>query len=133
MNSSCTLIILLRIRDWRKTQRSLTRRFWMYLSLMDSHVWIQFEMYKCTNSVGSSTVVVNLKENVGRWEKDFVKSTFFSSLPVDYFHGVKTHIHVYQHGEVISDLRRAHKTNEDIIGNNGVEFYQFRILSWSDT
>ena len=77
MNSSCTLIILLRIKDWRKTQRSLTRRFWMYLSLMDSHVWMQFEMYKCTNSVGSSTVVVNLKENVERLEKYFVNSFFF--------------------------------------------------------
>ena len=38
MNSSWTLIILLRIKDWRKTHNSRTNRFWMYLSLMDSQV-----------------------------------------------------------------------------------------------
>lgn len=58
---TCTLMILFRIKDCKKTQTSRTSRFCMYLSLIVSQVEMQFEMYRCTNSVGRSTVVVNLK------------------------------------------------------------------------
>mmetsp|Transcript_8681 Transcript_8681/g.25242 ORF Transcript_8681/g.25242 Transcript_8681/m.25242 type:complete len:204 (+) Transcript_8681:361-972(+) len=44
INRSCTLMILLRMRLWRKTQTRRTRRFCMYLSLMFSHEEMQFEM-----------------------------------------------------------------------------------------
>ena len=55
MNRSCTLMILLRMRDCRNTHTSRTSRFCMYLSLMLSHDAMQLEMYMCTNSIGSST------------------------------------------------------------------------------
>lgn len=58
---TCTFIILLRIKDWRKTHTSRTSRFCMYRSLIVSQVVIQFEMYRWMNSLGKSTVVVNLK------------------------------------------------------------------------
>ena len=51
-------MILLRIKDCKKTQTKRTNRFCMYLSLMFSQLEIQFEMYKCMNSVGNSTAVV---------------------------------------------------------------------------
>lgn len=60
MNRSLTLIILFLIRLCKKTQTSLTSLFCIYLSLMFSQDDIQFVMYKCTNSVGSSTAVVSL-------------------------------------------------------------------------
>lgn len=55
MNKSWTLIILLRMRLCKNTHTSRTSRFCMYLSLMFSHDDMQLEMYRCTNSIGSST------------------------------------------------------------------------------
>ena len=54
------MMILLRMSDCRKTQTRRTSRFCMNLSLMFSHEEMQFEMYRCTNSVGRSTAVVSL-------------------------------------------------------------------------
>ena len=70
-------MILLRIRLCRNTHTRRTSRFCMYLScascsvsarsstaaarraLMFSHDEMQLEMYRCTNSIGSSTAVVS--------------------------------------------------------------------------
>ena len=63
-----------------------------YLSLMVSQVEMQLEMYKCTNSVGSSTAVVSLKSMVGHDDSDAVQL----DVPVDHLHAVQTHLHVDQ-------------------------------------
>lgn len=55
MNKSWTLRILFLIKAWRNTHTRRTRRFCMYLSLIVSHVEMQLEMYRWTNSVGRST------------------------------------------------------------------------------
>lgn len=57
-------MILFLINDCRKTHTRRTNRFCMYLSFIVSHVDMQLEIYRCTNSVGKSTVVVNLKYNL---------------------------------------------------------------------
>lgn len=55
-----TLIILFLINDCRNTHTRRTNLFCMYLSFIVSHVDMQLEIYRCINSVGKSTVVVNL-------------------------------------------------------------------------
>lgn len=58
-----TLIILFRINDWRKTHTRRTRRDCINLSLTVSQDEIQLLIYKCKNSVGKFTEVVNLKRS----------------------------------------------------------------------
>jgi len=58
INKSFTLIILFLINDCKNTHTRRTKRFCMYLSLIFSQLEMQFEIYKCMNSVGNSTAVV---------------------------------------------------------------------------
>lgn len=60
MEYTWTFIILFLIKDCRKTQTRRTNLFCIYLSFIVSQVDMQLDMYRCTNSVGKSTVVVSL-------------------------------------------------------------------------
>lgn len=53
-----------------------------------------------------------------------------AALPVDHLHGVKRHVHVDQHGEVLGDLAALHQLQQHLDGHQRVVLHQVRELGW---